>query len=81
MELEQEFQLPLYQLGIGLENVKLCWYFLKFQKRIEITKTKNELKIIKNNIIGKIINIEKEKDFPKTKSWFCNFCGFKKICK
>lgn len=89
--LDKNLQLSIYNLGLlkkwshlKPENVKLSFYFLKHNEKIETKRTTEDLEETKIEIL-KVINeiqniIDKEKEFIPTPSALCDWCGYKERC-
>lgn len=84
-EADQDCQLPLYQLALQskwpeAEKAKLIWHYLLFNKKIESSRTKDELSALEEMLIARIKEIEACQDFPPIKSALCDWCDFQEIC-
>jgi len=84
-EADQDLQLPLYQLALlerwpEAEKAKLIWHYLLFNKKIEASRTKEQLMEAQAATIEKIKEIEACKEFPPFKSRLCDWCDFQEIC-
>jgi len=86
-EVKRNPQLGLYALGIKqlwphikIEDLKFSLYFLKFNEKISVTKLEEDLKKVKENILGTIQIIKKTKAFNPKPTPLCNWCGFKDSC-
>jgi putative RecB family exonuclease len=84
-EADKDLQLPLYQLALlerwpEAEKAKLIWHYLLFNKQIESSRTKEQLKKTQAATIEKIKEIEACKEFPPFKSSLCDWCDFQEIC-
>jgi len=82
---DEDYQLPLYQLAImsrwpEAEKARLIWHFLLFNKQIESSRTKQQLKELQKIVVSKIEEIEVCDEFPPCKSALCNWCDFQEIC-
>jgi len=84
--IEQDRQLALYAIGVkdrypNVEDIRLVWHFLAFDKEIDSTRTDNELEILKQDTIELIDAIESEEEFPANPSSLCDWCEFKPMCR
>jgi putative RecB family exonuclease len=84
-EADQDLQLPLYQLALlerwpEAEKAKLIWHYLLFNKKIESSRTKEQLMEAQAATIEQIKEIEACKEFPPHKSVLCDWCDFQQIC-
>ncbi|MGD2246599.1 MAG: PD-(D/E)XK nuclease family protein [Candidatus Aminicenantes bacterium] len=84
-EADQDNQLPIYQLALmskwpEAEKAKLVWHYLLFNKQIESSRTKKQLKEVQDKVIQKIKVIEACKEFVPHKSVLCDWCDFQEIC-
>ena len=84
-ELDKDRQLALYSIGIKQEfenanDVHLVWHFLDFNQKMISKRTKEQLEILKQEVIDLINKIESSLNFPAKSSPLCNWCGFKQQC-
>lgn len=84
--LRQDRQLALYSIGVNdkypdVQNIRLVWHFLAFDKEIDSTRTDEELTKLKQDTIKLINTIESEEEFPANPSLLCEWCEFKPICR
>ena len=78
-------QLGLYHIAVrslwpGIDRVKLIWHYLLFNKRIESSRTQENLAELEKAMILKVKEIEACTDYPPKKSALCDWCGFQDIC-
>ena len=83
--LDKDRQLALYQIGIqnmwnDIENVKLIWHFVVFDKEIVSTRTPQQLEDLKKDTIALIDIIENTKEFLPKESGLCNWCVYPDLC-
>jgi len=85
-EIDKNLQLSIYAIGlknrwpkIEYEKMRFSLYFLKFNEKIESTRTEEDIKKAENKIIDLIHQIQKSSFEPKP-SAFCHWCGYKSIC-
>lgn len=88
-DIDNNLQLSLYCLGLinrwpqfvkqGLDNIKLTFYYLKHQEIVSSKRTEEQLDNVKEQIWGKLAEIEKS-DFKPIPSSLCDWCGYRKIC-
>ena len=76
----------MYSIGVketypGVEDIRLIWHFLAFDKEIDSTRTDAELEELKQNTIQLIDKIESEEEYPTIPSRLCDWCEYKSICK
>ena len=89
-DLENNRQLPLYQLGVqqeysNAENIELVWHYVRFGKDFRISHSQEKIDKIKREVVKEIKEIEEAKekdDFPtmKNRGANCNWCDFQNIC-
>ncbi len=84
-KVESSRQLSIYSLAIKElfgKDKKVCmvWHFLAHDMKVCLRKTNEELERLKQEIIERIEDIEKTKDFPPTKSQLCHWCDYMDIC-
>ncbi len=83
--LEQDRQLPLYQLAVeemwrDVKEVRLVWHYLAFNKEITAIRTQADLNLLKEEVRGIIDRIEAEEEFLPVENPFCKWCDFQPIC-
>ncbi len=85
-EIDQNLQLSIYAIGlknrwpkVDYEQMKFSLYYLKFNEKIESTRTEEDIKSAQEKVIELIHDIQKSSFEPKP-SMFCKWCGYKKIC-
>ena len=83
--LDSDRQLALYMIAIlekfpSAEKVELVWHYLAFDKEMRSTRTREQLEILKIDIIRKIDMIESAKDYPPKESALCNWCVYQSYC-
>jgi len=84
-DLDKDRQLAMYAIWVKshFENVgkiKLIWNFLNFGEEKVSFRSDEELLRLKLEVERKIWQIENCKEFPKTVSKLCDYCGFKGQC-
>jgi len=82
---ETDRQLALYAIAIKKifgedKEVRLIWHYLAHNKKIDSTRTNEQLEQLKKETIEKIKEIESTKVFPYNKSPLCNWCEYKPSC-
>jgi len=82
---QNDWQLPLYAFVLKeripyIKNICLVWHLLKFNKKIKISRSNEDLEKVKKDIIRFINTIENTKEFPSKHSKLCEWCKFKSIC-
>jgi putative RecB family exonuclease len=83
--IENDRQLALYSIGVkerypDMKNIRLVWHFLRFDRKIDSTRTDEELEELKQTTIQLIGFIETTEEFSANPSRLCNWCGFKTLC-
>jgi len=84
--LDNDRQLALYAIGIkerypDVKDVRLVWHFLAFDKEVDSTRTEEELKALKKDVIALIEKIESDDNFAANPLLLCDWCEFKPICR
>lgn len=79
-------QLALYMIGVknqypDVQQVRLIWHFLKFDKEIDSTRTDAELENLKTETIKLIQRIEQDETFQTNPSALCSWCEYKPCCR
>lgn len=83
--IDQDRQLPLYQLAVeamwrDVEEVRLVWHYLTFDKEIRASRTREDLRALKEEVIGIIDMIEEEEEFEPVENPTCNWCEYRSLC-
>jgi len=78
-EANNNLQLAIYQFAIqekylDYQTINLNWYFLRANKIITVSHTKEKLKKIKKKIIKRVLEINTEKKFKAKESILCEWC-------
>ncbi len=78
-------QLGIYALAVqenfdDIQSIELVWHFLAHDNEIRLKAKKTNLKLIKNEVIDKIKEIQTAKNFTPNKNYLCNWCEYKPIC-
>ena len=84
-ELETNWQLPLYQIGLSqaFPDLKECvctWHFLAFNKLMSIRKSAVGLKKLTSEVVSIIQKIEGTKEFGPKPSGLCSWCDYEALC-
>ena len=84
-QLDADRQLGLYYLGVihkypKVEQITLLWHYLKYNKELQSTRSENQLKQLRLDIISLIDTIRTTKKFPCKPTFLCNWCEYKPIC-
>lgn len=86
--LEKDRQLTLYALAVletyeDAENVELTWHYLKHDKEITVTPSRDTMETVKQKTVDAIEDVQDAKEqnhFPANVSKLCHWCEFKEIC-
>ncbi len=83
--LEQDRQLPLYQLAVeemwrDVKEVRLIWHFLAFDKELSSSRSPEELTLLKKEVRDTINRIETEEVFSPIESPLCGWCEYRSMC-
>jgi RecB family exonuclease len=84
-DLDEDRQLPLYQIGIqgtwnDVKNTRLVWHYVAFDKEMSSTRTKGQLEQLKKDTASLIDQIEATKEFLPTESGLCSWCVYPDLC-
>ncbi len=84
-QLNRDKQLAMYSLWVrknypDAKDVKLVWYFLAFDKKMESSRTESQLSELKKEIENMIKQIENTDNFPTNKSVLCSWCKYRQFC-
>jgi len=83
--LDEDKQLALYQIGIqniwkDVDQVKLIWHYVSFDKEMSSTRSPEELELLKKDTISLIKEIENTKEFLPQESVLCSWCVYPDLC-
>jgi putative RecB family exonuclease len=84
-EIETDRQLSMYAAWVyyrfpDVKEVKLYWYFLSFDTKLESLREPTQLKTIQDETEKKIDAIEQATDFPIQTSRLCHWCVYRSLC-
>lgn len=84
-QVASDSQLALYEIAVRhrwpeTRHISLTWHYLAFDKKIQITKTPQQLETVKQNILSAIRRIESATSFPAQVTPLCDWCEYKEIC-
>jgi len=84
-DLQNDRQLPLYQLGVqqkfpDARDVRLVWHYLTFNQELRSSRSPDALESLKTRTVGLIRRIEATQEFPPTESALCRWCEYIEIC-
>jgi len=85
-QVDNDRQLALYAIAIkdlfGYDKeVRLIWHYLAHNTRIESTRTNEQLRQLKQDILELIDEVESTETFPHNKSPLCGWCEFRPSCE
>ncbi len=85
-KIDNDRQLALYAIAIKEifgqdKEVRLIWHYLAHNKKIESTRTNEQLEQLKKDILELIEEIESTETFPHNKSVLCDWCEFRPSCE
>lgn len=84
-DLQNDRQLPLYQLGVerkfrDAREVRLVWHYLAFNHEFRSSRNPDALESLKSKTLDLIHRVESTQDFPPTESALCRWCEYQEIC-
>jgi putative RecB family exonuclease len=87
-EIEQDYQLALYELGVrqawhDVKQVDLVWQYVAFGKELRITLTRQDREQLKRKITKIVRKIEcaaENNRYPPKTSRLCDWCDFQQVC-
>jgi len=84
-DLDEDRQLAMYSLWVkknfkDFKKVDLVWHYLAFDKELRSSRTEKQLQDLKKDVLNKIKDIEKTKDFKPSESALCDWCSFQHLC-
>ena len=83
-EIDKDRQLALYHIGLPGKNevggVDLVWHYLAFNKEFRSRRNERQLRILKQETISKIKEIENTTVFGAQESPLCGWCEYQDLC-
>ena len=84
-KLDSDRQLAMYSYWVKVnykdcKEVRLVWHFLAFDREMESFRTIPQLDSLRKEVLAKIKEIEKTKEFPANETALCNWCAYQGIC-
>lgn len=84
-QIDNDWQLPIYQLAVenmwkDAKEVKLIWFFLAFDKKMESYRNKENLEELKLFLLQEIKKIEEETSFKPQEGNLCDWCEYPTLC-
>lgn len=84
-EADSDRQLAMYALWVNdkfndAEKIILKWHMLAFDKEVTSCRTTQQLKMLQQDIMNLINEIEECEDFPTNLTPLCDYCVYKSQC-
>jgi len=84
-DVNSDRQLAFYQIGVaekwqGVEEVRLIWHYLAFDKEIRSSRTPDELHQLCQATLELIRRIETDRQFLPKEGPLCNWCDYQGFC-
>ena len=84
-DVNSDRQLAFYQIGVaekwqGVEEVRLIWHYLTFDKEIRSSRTPDELHQLCRATLELIRRIETDRQFLPKEGPLCNWCDYQGFC-
>ncbi len=84
-DVNSDRQLAFYQMGVdgrwqGIQEVKLVWHYLSFDKEIHSSRTSDELHQLRRATLELIQKIETDRQFLPKEGPLCNWCDYQGFC-
>ncbi len=88
-DMDQNPQLAYYEIGIRqmwpkIKEVQLHWHFLRFGETITSTRTKQQLRDLRNDALSTISDIavcgKDEDTFETNETGLCSYCDYQESC-
>jgi putative RecB family exonuclease len=84
-DVNSDRQLAFYQMGVsekwqGIQEVKLIWHYLTFDKEIHSSRTLDELHQLREATLELIRKIETDRQFLPKEGPLCNWCDYQGFC-
>lgn len=83
--LDRDRQLALYEIGLrekfrDVGEVRLVWHYLIFDREFTSIRTDRELQGLKSEVVERIKEIEKDKNFRPVEGALCDWCEYYDHC-
>jgi putative RecB family exonuclease len=84
-DINSDRQLAFYQMGVsekwqGVQEIKLIWHYLTFDKEIHSSRTPGELHQLRRATLELIRRIETDRQFLPKEGPLCNWCDYQGFC-
>jgi putative RecB family exonuclease len=83
-EIDKDRQLALYHIGLQNEgdapDIDLVWHYLVFNKEFRSRRSERELRMLKQEMVSKIKEVEGTTVFRAQKSPLCEWCEYQDLC-
>jgi putative RecB family exonuclease len=84
-DVNSDRQLAFYQMGVsekwqGVQEIKLIWHYLTFDKEIHSSRTPGELHQLRRATLELIRRIETDRQFLPKEGPLCNWCDYQGFC-
>ena len=84
-DISSDRQLAFYQMGVaekwqGVQEVRLIWHYLAFDKEMRSSRTPDELDRLRQATMGLILKIEADRHFFPKEGPLCNWCDYQGFC-
>ena len=84
-ELDEDKQLAAYALWVkhrfkDFQMARLVWHYLAFDKEMDTWRTAEKLEIVRQEILARILEIERAQEFPAVVSSLCDRCVYRPLC-
>jgi putative RecB family exonuclease len=84
-DVNSDRQLAFYQMGVsekwqGIQEVKLIWHYLTFDKEMHSSRTLDELHQLREATLELIRKIETDRQFLPKEGPLCNWCDYQGFC-
>jgi putative RecB family exonuclease len=84
-DVRSDRQLALYQMGVaerwqGIQEVRLIWHYLTFDREIHSSRTPEELRQLRLATLELIQRIEADRQFLPKEGPLCDWCDYQGFC-
>jgi putative RecB family exonuclease len=84
-DVNSDRQLAFYQMGVsekwqGVQEVKLIWHYLAFDREIQSSRTADDLHRLREMTLELIRRIETDRHFFPKEGPLCNWCDYQGFC-
>ena len=84
-KLDRDRQLALYHIGVkhkwpDAKRIGLIWHYVAMDVDMASSRTEDDLRSVKGEVVKLIEQIEADDDFEPRRSALCSWCAFQDVC-